>query len=58
MNYENLFNIKGELNLRKRIYVNDVWVYGKIILDKYLVSFDKDNNKVIFNTKTPNKPIR
>ena len=57
LNYENLFNEKGELNLRKRIYVDDAWVYGKLILDKYLVTFDKDNNKVIFNTKTPNKSM-
>ena len=48
---KSLFNSKGESFIMKSEHCKNDWVFGNIILNKYLISFDKENNKVIFNTK-------
>ena len=54
LDLKSLFNSKGESFIMKSEHVKNDWMFGNIILNKYLISFDKENNKVIFNTKTIN----
>ena len=49
-NLKNLFDSNGELYIMKAdLFVNE-WRLGQIVLNKYFISFDKENNKMVFNT--------